>query len=593
VQFTGQEATALSFLQCYEPTGVFYDSVTGQIIPGGKITVSGLGQVQVYQDGSTGRYCFCASTEGDYTIIVTPPSGYAVDASREAQSVVWNASGSAATVSIGSREDSSNPGFLQNAAAAANPWYRVLHLKPGQSCPVGNNIPVTSTAADTFAQWQAAHPLDGSNATTDNPDDDAHDNLMEYALGLDPESGVQAAARFKLAANGVGKIDAVLVRPSRGHTDLIYRLEGCTDLKAEAWLTLPLAPSVQPNNDETDTVRYADVSEAALFAGVETGFVRLKVLLDADHDGRPEASSTSAPFAFSLRALAAVQGTFSMPLLRDAVFSGKVQSVGTSKLHIRGDVRPALSAGLSYYAEIISGPREGQRYEVHESACAQGFIATDVSTLPDDLAGARLVLRAHWSLADLFPAALFHAADSATTADRVMFFANGAYQVHWLATGPTGIHWTQEDDATLASTQDKIIAPGQGMIIHPRAALTLPVVGEVRTTQFALPLAPGAQLVGGGWPSAQSFESRGMTAATGFVAAATAATADRVRVFAGDATPGSSSYTNYFFSSDNAGAWLREGDATLTPQSQEPLFGPFRAAFIVTTSARPNWVMKL
>jgi len=62
-----------------------------------------------------------------------------------------------------------------------------------------------------------------------------------------------------------------------------------------------------------------------------------------------------------------------------------------------------------------------------------------------------------------------------------------------------------------------------------------------------------------------------------------------VRLFNGDSTPGTSSYTNDFLSADGR---LKEGDAVAEDQSAKALFEPFGAAFIVTTSARPNWVVQ-
>jgi len=53
-------------------------------------------------------------------------------------------------------------------------------------------------------------------------------------------------ARFRLAVNASRSVDAVLIRPSRGHADLVYRLEGCVDPRTDSWLTLPLAPAVEP-----------------------------------------------------------------------------------------------------------------------------------------------------------------------------------------------------------------------------------------------------------------------------------------------------------------------------------------------------------
>jgi len=130
VQFTGQSAASLSFLQCYDPTGVFYDSTTGQIIPGGKITVSGQGQVQVYHDGATGRYCFCASTRAITPsaphrlrdMLWTPRALPSAARGRGARRVRWSASAAEKAAPM--------PASCKAAAAAANPWYRVLHLSP-------------------------------------------------------------------------------------------------------------------------------------------------------------------------------------------------------------------------------------------------------------------------------------------------------------------------------------------------------------------------------------------------------------------------------------------------------------------------------
>ena len=58
----------------YDPTGYFYNEITGQIIPGGQIAVTGPGVVTIVQDGSGGFYQFTTDgTAGTYTIQVTLP----------------------------------------------------------------------------------------------------------------------------------------------------------------------------------------------------------------------------------------------------------------------------------------------------------------------------------------------------------------------------------------------------------------------------------------------------------------------------------------------------------------------------------------
>ena len=58
-------------------------------------------------------------------------------------------------------------------------------------------------------------------------------------------------------------------------------------------------------------------------------------------------------------------------------------------------------------------------------------------------------------------------------------------------------------------------------------------------------------------------------------------TADRIRVFSGDATPGTTSYINYFYKSGSIATWVNEADGTVI--DDDKLFLPFRAAFIATT----------
>jgi hypothetical protein len=43
------------------------------------------------------------------------------------------------------------------------------------------------------------------------------------------------------------------------------------------------------------------------------------------------------------------------------------------------------------------------------------------------------------------------------------------------------------------------------LILHPRVATSMIWVGELRRSPLALSLKAGAQLVGAGWPWAQSF----------------------------------------------------------------------------------------
>ena len=581
---------SINFLQCYEPTGMFYNSTTGEIVPEGQISLTGPGEVTTMQDGSNGRYCVSVKTEGDYTLSITPPPGYIIDPARPALTTTWTSTvTNAVTVAVGSPESTDNAGFVKTFTASANPWHTKLHLKVGPPCPVSNNIPVVVGAPSSFAQWQLKHP--GSIAPHDNADGDAYDNLMEYALGLDPANGVFLTSPFHLEATADRQINAVLVRSTLGHSDLNYRLEGTTDLVAQNWSPLPLAPAVESNSDGTDTVRYSDIATASIFSGKSVGYVRLKVNLDTDHDGTPEESSTSPIYAFTLYNLPIGQASFSLPLLRDDVFEGIVTTVADKKLDVSSslaaNVKTAFKTGTRYYIEVVSGSHEGERLEVDVTSTTNTQIATTTSPA-SDLAGARIAVRPHWTLSEVFKPQFMHGSSSATTSDRVMFFRNDVYKVHWMLSVPAGKHWLAEGDATLADSGSTIIAPSEGLILAPRTTTQFALVGQVRANKFALPIQAGAELVGAGWPIAQSTEDREMTLTNGFDSNVTAPEADRIRIFLGDTTPGQTGYTSYFFKRGSAAAiWTRETDNIESDATT--IFQPFRAAYIVTSDGAPDW----
>ncbi len=213
------------------------------------------------------------------------------------------------------------------------------------------------------------------------------------------------------------------------------------------------------------------------------------------------------------------------------------------------------------------------------------------STIPSGLAGLRIAVRAHQTLNDLLPPALMHASDSSATADRVMFFVAGAYEVKWLSNVSGQARWVVDGDTQGFDIGSRIIGPAEGLMVQARVAATLPLIGEVRANAFKLPLATGAQFIGGGWPVTQSPASRGMNTAGGFAASTAAASADRIRIWIGDTTPGATAYDSYFYFSSAAPQWTHEGDAANASISNTKLFQPFRAAFVITTDGAAGWTL--
>ena len=118
------------------------------------------------------------------------------------------------------------------------------------------------------------------------------------------------------------------------------------------------------------------------------------------------------------------------------------------------------------------------------------------------------------------------------------------------------------------------------MLIHIRSqALTLPVVGQVRSTAYVLPLKAGTQMIGNGYPVAQSPLERGFTSA-GFTASGEVETADRIRLWVGDAIPGTTGYESHYLQQGEAGVqWTTESTEQPESRNEAELFQPFRATF--------------
>ncbi len=443
-----------------------------------------------------------------------------------------------------------------------------------------------SAPVATFTAWQSANGLNGENTAIGNANGDAYSNLAEYALGLKPDSGVLARAPFSLKVNAqTGGIDAVLHRPATSRDDIAFTLEGATDSPASTpWSALSLVPTATVLSDGTQALTYTSVQGAAAFAGASTGFVRVKISLDADQNGSPEATTYTPAFAWSLITLEVGQQTFSMPLLTDEVFSGSVLgATGTTLTLATGtdNLRARFATGTAYYAEVTGGSLAGHRLEINETASTANTVVLETETALT--AGVTLSIRPHWTLSSVFTPTLFNGSDSAETADRLLLFEEGAFVPVWL----NGSTWTRDSEGV----NGQILSPGQGLLIQPRAqALTLPVAGQVRTTAFVMPLKADNQLIGTGYPIAQSPLERGLTSAA-FTASAEPTTADRLRLWAGDTTPGATGYTSHYLKMTATGPeWTPESGDAPTRQNEAPLFQPFRATFLKTSQSHPAHV---
>jgi len=192
-----------------------------------------------------------------------------------AWSVVGEAAASQRTPNLAGivQEIVSRPGWASGNAIALfikGAGHRTAEAfdKSGGSPPsLSVTYSIESTAS--FTQWLATYPtLTGNNAAhTANPDGDAFNNLLEYALATNPTQA--NAAPYSLAPEG-STLAFTYTRPSLA-PDLTYAVEWSRTLAAGSWSTAGVTQQITSDNGTIRTVR------AIVPAGTAVLFLRLKV----------------------------------------------------------------------------------------------------------------------------------------------------------------------------------------------------------------------------------------------------------------------------------------------------------------------------
>ncbi|MCK5740171.1 PKD domain-containing protein, partial [bacterium] len=131
----------------YDPKGFIYDQVTGNLITGGTISVSGAGagSVNIAEDGSTGLYQFFVNspTPVNFMLSYTPPDGYMMSTTCDAQSTTLNPTPlpTPSVITLGSGRDGSTD-MLVNWECSNNTYYWSFTLGQDDPFVINNNIPL-------------------------------------------------------------------------------------------------------------------------------------------------------------------------------------------------------------------------------------------------------------------------------------------------------------------------------------------------------------------------------------------------------------------------------------------------------------------
>ena len=217
-----------------------------------------------------------------------------------------------------------------------------------------------------------------------------------------------------------------------------------------------------------------------------------------------------------------------------------------------------------------------------------------LQTLPEDLIGARVVLRPHVTLAQAFPVDVFQAAAVAEAADQVLFYENGSWHAHWLSARSGVRQWVSADDTAHLSQNAKIIPPGTGLMVKAAAQpKSVTLAGHVRVSPWRKSLNVGQNLLAMPWPVDATPLRLGLTADQGFTASTNMASADQLQLWQADRVAGATTYDSFWLLNRAPTAyWTSKGSASLLNVSATLPLPAHRAFFLKVqpATAAHGWV---
>jgi YVTN family beta-propeller protein len=451
---------------------------------------------------------------------------------------------------------------------------------------VGNQTALAAGVILPGAGGSVPVPNPGSINTADaDVNANGVNDLIEYAIG----SSSRFDSGWWLTTDpATGRIDAHVHTP-REVTDITFSLEGSSSLTD--WQRLSLLPTTTVLDAQWQQLTWQGVESA--FASTEHGLIRLRA---AQLNGT---SATTTPQAFQRFSRRPGTRTAGVNLVNPPLYAGRIRQItpeGALQIETTGLATPSP---VSHYLEVIDGENAGHRLELTavQADLLTPNLATPASTLsslPESLVGARIIVRPHVTLNQLFNKQAFTGNRSAAVSDQVLFHTGQGWITYWLLKFGSLHHWVRAGDATLTPADDAIIPPGHGLMTK-FVSDTLPqtFIGHVRTNPFRLRLTPGQNLLAAPWPTNATPSSLQLLRSNGFKSSNNPALADQIHLWAGDSNPSRSNFEGYFLLQRNTTSswWTAMGSADLANLNESLALPQGRAFFLKAQPSTTQWLL--
>jgi len=553
--------------------------------------------------GSNGTYFFGGLTSGNYSTQVTINAGtVGQPATVQQLPTGWFYTGD--HVGAGPGDDGTPDGILNAPIANAN----VVEV----------NFGLRKLCEATWLDWQVKYGVILGNATAffDNPDGDVYSNALEYAFCLPPDTGLQQQPPFCVSSNG-SAVDAFMVQPC-GIQDVTYTLFVIANLanapagwtEVTSILPVPAGCGV----DGKQMVKWPGINS---LPGLENGgFAIIRVEIDFDGDNVVDATDWTEVCGWTETVLTKSCQSYADPYLNHEIFTGVVDGVSGQTLDVTTsgngvDFAVLLGDGREYYIEVLEGALEGHRYDVEEATSGLDAIVitpdTDIYKGPvyntrnstSGLAGNLIALRAHRTVADMFPPSLFFGSDDFESSDNVLIWSGANYNLIYLLNfSPNPNFWTMVTGSpTIENVNTLIVPSGMGMAVHRKegspapALLTLRSIGGVRENNFAHPLPSGDYFTAAPYPVDQSAFGRGMINTNGFTGSGVSNASDRFNIWEADTVPGATGLITYRYAVTSVRNQWINSSGSLTDFSNALLFKKNRSALNKTINSVPSYIM--